>query len=112
MAVDDDIILDTSNPFERVLFNMVEMHRRKAQDYAVPGDTLKNFREVVAAVNLPGYTVLEDINTMVIRKTSRINNLRGRPAANESVYDSYLDRAVYAVLAVVALEENTEIADA
>jgi hydroxymethylpyrimidine pyrophosphatase-like HAD family hydrolase len=111
MAIDFDGTLDTSNAFERVLFNMAELQRRKAQDYAADGDILKNMREVVAALGIKDYTVIEDCNAMVIRKTARISNLRGRSASNEPLYDSYLDRAVYAVLAVVALEENTEIAD-
>lgn len=97
--------LRPKNPFEAVLWEMAELQRSKAQDYAKEGDTLANFRTVVTLMNLPGYTILEDINAMIIRKCARINNLRGRSPANESLWDSYLDRAVYAVLACVALME-------
>jgi hypothetical protein len=36
---------------------------------------------------------------MVTMKNGRLMNLRGREATNEAVVDTYLDRAVYAILA-------------
>jgi hypothetical protein len=101
-----ELQLNLHNPFEKVINDMVQLQRVKSQDYAAEGDILKNMREVVAALGIPTYTVVEDCNAMVIRKTARINNLRGRTASNESLWDSYLDRAVYAVLACVALHDD------
>lgn len=104
----EDVVLDTENDFERVIFEMVQLQRKKSQDYAKEGDILKNMREVVQALQIPGYTIVEDCNAQVIRKNARIVNLRGRAARNESLWDSYIDRAVYAVLACVAFEEEVK----
>lgn len=97
------LMLNVSNPFERVINEMVQLQRVKSQDYAGEDDILKNMRFVVDMLGIPDYTVVEDCNAMVLRKCARIINLRGRPAKNESVRDSYIDRAVYAVLSIVAL---------
>jgi hypothetical protein len=109
MAVEFDAgaTLNRNNPFENVIHEMVELQRLKSEDYATEGDILKNMREVVQMLGIKEYTVVEDCNAMVHRKSARINNLRGRSARNESVRDSYVDRAVYAILAIVALDEET-----
>lgn len=96
-------VLNPSNPFERVIGEMVALQRRKAQDYATDEDILASMRFVTEMLGIKEYTVVEDCNAMVLRKCARINNLRGRPSSNETVRDSYVDRAVYAVLAIVAL---------
>lgn len=98
--------LNLKDPFEKILSEMVLLQRRKANDYAAEGDKLKNMREVVNTLGIEGYDVVADCEAMVIRKTARINNLRGREPSNESVRDSYLDRAIYAILALVALDEQ------
>lgn len=102
----DVTVLNLNDPFERVIHQMVLLQRRKAEDYAAEGDKLKNMREVVSTLGIEGYDVVADCEAMVIRKTARINNLRGREPSNEAVRDSYLDRANYAVLAIVALDEQ------
>lgn len=107
MMRNSELQLNLENPFEAIINEMVQLQRLKSQDYATDGDILNNMREVVKALAIPGYTIVEDCNAMVIRKTARITNLRGRPSSNESVRDSYLDRAVYAVLALVAVDEET-----
>ena len=101
-----ELMLNVDNPFEKVVNDMVQLQRVKSQDYAADGDILKNMREVVQMLGIREYTVVEDCNAMVHRKSARINNLRGRAARNESVRDSYVDRAVYAILAIVALDEE------
>lgn len=100
------LTLNIDDPFEKILHQMVLLQRRKANDYAAEGDKLKNMREVVSTLGIEGYDVVADCEAMVIRKTARINNLRGREPSNESLRDSYLDRAVYAILAIVALDEQ------
>jgi hypothetical protein len=87
---------------------MVQLNRRKRADYATEADGLKNFRTRAAAMELEGFTALEAANQDVVMKTCRINNLRGRLAANESVLDSYKDRAVYAVLAYLLAKEEAD----
>jgi hypothetical protein len=99
-------ILNLQNPFEKVIAEMVKLQRQKAKDYAADGDILATSRSVVSSLNIDGYDVKEDMNAMVLRKCGRITNLRGRSASNESVRDSYLDRAIYAVFALVALDDE------
>lgn len=85
---------------------MVKMNRRKRADYASDSNIFKNFDEVASA-SQGMVTAKEYADIQVIMKTARIQNLRGRPAVNESVIDSYLDRAVYSVLAYgLALRER------
>lgn len=103
-----ELMLNLDDPFEKIVNEMVQVQRRKAKDYASDGDTLKSMREVVQMLGIKEYTIVEDCNAMVHRKSARINNLRGRSARNESVRDSYVDRAVYAILAIVALNEEVE----
>lgn len=100
------LTLNRDDPFEKILHQMVLLQRRKANDYASDDDKLKNMREVVSTLGIEGYDVVADCEAMVIRKTARINNLRGREPSNESLRDSYLDRAIYAILAIVALDER------
>lgn len=98
-----ELQLNLKNPFEKVINEMVQLQRVKSQDYADEDDILKNMRFVTDMLGIAEYTVVEDCNAMVLRKCARIINLRGKSASNESVRDSYVDRAVYAVLAIVAL---------
>lgn len=107
MSSDSDAItLDANNPFDALLIPIVLTNRRKSADYASPADLYLNFRRNADMVALPGYTPLVDCFSMVARKLGRIANLRGRSAQNEGVLDSYLDLAVYAVLAYgLAMEE-------
>lgn len=81
------------------------MNRRKRKDYASDDNIFKNFDEVASA-SQGMLTAREYADVQVIMKTARIQNLRGRAAVNESVTDSYLDRAVYSILAYgLALRE-------
>jgi hypothetical protein len=59
-------------------------------------------------LNLPDYDTIEDIKSMIARKFGRLNALRGREAQNESVQDTWIDLAVYAVLGVVASRREVE----
>lgn len=101
-------VLNLRDPFERAIAEMVQLQRKKAQDYAADGDTLKNMKFVVEMLGIKDYTVIEDCNAMVLRKCARIINLRGREATNETIRDSYIDRAVYSILAIVALDLESE----
>lgn len=93
------IELDPKDAFDRLLIPMVETNRKKRADYANDDNIFANFDKNAATMALEGYTALEDCLSMVSRKLGRITNLRGRDPSNESVLDSYLDLAVYAVLA-------------
>lgn len=97
--------LDEHDPFEAALLRMVETNRRKRSDYAVDGNIWSNFEHAGRAV---GISALEGIDYMVATKQARLMALRanGRSPMNESVADTYLDRAVYAVLALAYLHDN------
>jgi hypothetical protein len=103
-----DLILDHNDSFERLLIPIVEMNRKKRKDYASDENTFGNF-DYVADATMGMVTAREYADIMVIMKSGRIQNLRGRKAANEAVEDTYLDRAVYSILAYgLALREGEE----
>jgi hypothetical protein len=98
--------LDPSDPFEDILIDMVEIHRKKKADYGADNNPLSNFDKVAALVPVPEYDSTMDCLTMVIRKLCRIENLVNKNcgfkvvAANESLEDSMIDLAVYSVLLI------------
>lgn len=99
------ITLRKGDPFEAILIEMVELSRRKAADYEPEDTNTKgllptNFDEVAREVPLDDYTPVMDAYTMTVRKLKRIGHLLtpGVEAANETLDDSMLDAAVYAVL--------------
>jgi len=93
------IELDPKDPFEKLLIPIVETNRKKRADYASDDNIYLNFDRNAEMMDLDGYDSLEDCLSMVARKFSRIVNLRGRDASNEAVEDSFLDLAVYGILA-------------
>lgn len=100
------LTLRPNDPFEKLLIPIVSTNRLKRADYASDDNMYLNFDRNAAMVGLEGYTALEDCLTMVARKFGRITNLRGREPSNEAVVDSYLDLAVYSILAYgLALRE-------
>lgn len=97
-----DTRLKKTDPFEAILLEMVETHRKKKADYEKdPGAAYNtNFDEVAREIPLSDYNAVIDCFTMIVRKIKRITNLLepGREPANEAIDDSMLDLAVYAVL--------------
>ncbi len=95
------VYLDPKWAVERAMISMVAVSRRKRADYATDGDEFSNFRGTAefAGFESPAMSALFN----VAQKLERIRALRanGRFAevANESVDDTFLDIAVYAVLA-------------
>ena len=103
------VILDPRWAVENAMMSMVEVSRRKRADYATDGDEFSNFRGTAAFAGFesPALSALFNVQ----QKLERIRALRanGRLAevANESVDDTFLDIAVYAVLAhAMWLEEK------
>lgn len=97
----EQIVLDPTSDFERALIDMVKTARKKRADYASDSDEFSNFRDQAdfAGFESPALAALYQ----VVSKLTRIKALRknGRMAetANEAVDDTFLDIAVYAVLA-------------
>lgn len=91
--------LDPDDPFDQLLIPIVEMNRKKRADYTHGGNIYSNFEEVAEAT---GLTPLEVVDVMVAVKNARIKALKinAKGPQNESVEDSYLDRAVYSILAL------------
>ena len=96
------VTLDPNDPFEKQLISIVETNRRKRKDYALDGDPFSNFRMTSDLLGIPGFGPTEAALFNVIQKLIRLHSLRknGRihDTANESVADTYLDAAVYAVI--------------
>lgn len=104
-AVDTDVVsLNLGDPFERVIADMVETNRRKRSDYAIDGSPWSNFDDVANSLGIDGFTPVDSANFNIEQKSARLRSLRknGRmdDPANESVADTYLDRAVYSVIAL------------
>lgn len=95
-------VLNENDPFESVLINIVETNRRKRADYAEDGSPFSNFVTTAELLGVPGFDALEASLFNVCQKLARLKALRinGRMdnPANESVSDTYLDLAVYAII--------------
>lgn len=96
------IELDPKDPFECVLIDIVDTNRRKRKDYAADGDPFSNFTLTSELLGLDGFDAVESALFNVCQKLARLKALRmnGRMdnPENESVADTYLDLAVYAVI--------------
>lgn len=104
-------VLDPNDPIEARLIEMVILNRAKRNDYATNDNPFQNFELVAAAMALEGYDRVQDALSMVIRKTSRIVNLRGRDPSNESLLDSWKDMALYAVLGWAMVDQEQSEAE-
>lgn len=102
-----DFYLDRSDPFEGALIRIAEMNRRKRADYAREDDIFSNFR---FTAGLFGLAVEEAAMFNVAQKLARISTLRVKAEGpqNESVEDTYLDLAVYAVIAYAIYRSRWE----
>lgn len=108
MTAKQKIELDPKDPFEKLLIPIVETNRKKRADYANEDNIFANF-DYTSQATMGMVSPREYADIMVTMKNGRIFNLRGRNAQNESVIDTYLDRAVYAILAYgLALREAEE----
>lgn len=99
-----DVSLDPTDPFERVLIEIVETNRRKRQDYALDGNPFSNFDDTSRNLGIEGFTAVDSALFNILQKVARLRSLRangrlGDPA-NESVADTLLDLAVYGVIAL------------
>lgn len=87
-----------------VLDQVMDMHLRKAQDYATADNPFVNFEDVAAAVGTDVDTVFRQF---IAVKLARLKNLltAGKTPNNESIDDTKLDLAVYALLYVAYAEK-------
>lgn len=103
LAGDDPFVLDPNDPFESVLIEMVSVNRAKRKDYALDGSPFTNFQFTAFGLGIDGFGPVESAIFNCLQKLARLQSLRvnGRidDPENESVTDTYLDLAVYAVIA-------------
>ena len=94
-----------SDRFHEVLSDMGAMHDKKQQDYGRPGDPFANVRASEDWGMDPWVGAM-------IRANDKIRRLQTYAQkgtlANEGVKDSFLDLAVYAIIAYVLFEEGEE----
>lgn len=97
--------LNQDDPFEKVLIEMAKLRKTKSADYAGDDDPNQNFYDVAYQTNS---TAGKAVEHMIATKQARLRVLSapGRKPNHESVRDTRLDRAVYAVLAVVVDDEG------
>jgi hypothetical protein len=93
--------IDPSDPIDAVLIKIHETNRRKRADYAVDGNPFSNFEGTARRLGIPGVGPLEACEFLIATKEERLAALRAnrRGPQNESVLDTLLDRAVYAIIA-------------
>jgi hypothetical protein len=101
------ITLDPNDPFDKLLIPMVETNRKKRADYANDNNIYANF-DYTEAATMGMVSARDYCDIMVAMKTGRIMNLRGKDPKNESIIDTYLDRAVYSILAYGLLLREQE----
>lgn len=89
--------------FHQLLREIAELHDRKQQDYGRSGDPFANVRASEEWGIRPWVGAL-------IRATDKMKRLqkaaRGGKLANESVEDSLMDLAVYALIALILYREE------
>jgi hypothetical protein len=92
------------NPkFDELLTEIAILHDRKNADYADDADPLSNFRRSAKLGIDPFMGTLVRLSD----KWSRIEQLAsGKDPQNESLRDSLVDSAVYALIAVLFLDER------
>lgn len=113
----DPVELDPTDPIDKVLAEMVALNRRKRADYAHDGDPLSNFYRTAQIMRTKGYSgwsALTSVEYALAIKEARLEALRANGrfnlTQNESVRDSLLDQAVYAVLAIAVYDRDTLLA--
>lgn len=94
---------DVTTPFMQVVDEIVAMHKKKSQDYGRSNDPFANVR-ASEDFGIAGW-----VGT-AIRMNDKMRRLQiaaqGAELANESVEDSFLDLAVYAIIGLCLLREE------
>jgi hypothetical protein len=95
--------LDTNDPFEYELIELVLTHRSKAKDYGSDEDNYANLRaaQLYGISNWVGCVLRANDKVYRIQQFVRRGKLE-----NESVDDSLLDAAIYFILARVLKRET------
>src|SRR6266566_8491392 len=97
------IVLDPGDSFDAALIPIVLTNTAKRRDYSHDGaDVFTNFRETAEAMAIDGFDAVASADFNICQKQARLRALRlnGRldDPTNESVLDTYLDRACYSII--------------
>ena len=94
------------NPaFHSLLERIADLHDSKNHDYGEDGDALSNLR----GCSRMGLHPTQGIAVRLQDKMSRIETFFSKgKLKNESLKDSFLDMAIYSLLAIVILEEGED----
>lgn len=84
---------------------LAETLRGKNQDYAGSNGEFYNFEQ---AADFADITMIDVLNAQIAIKLTRIKNLKVGQASYESVKDSYLDLAGYAIIAHALFGEGDD----
>lgn len=103
MASPGDIVLDPHDPFESVLVKIILMFRAKNKDYADGESWSSNFEDVAKQENMDHPVRAADALIAVKQARLRALGKKKIDPVNESVLDTYIDRAVYSVIAYALL---------
>jgi hypothetical protein len=94
------------NPeFEKVIEEVLEMHRRKGADYGTDDDFFANVSASAQWGIEPWVGAMMRANDKVVRLQSAA---KGSSLKNEGIEDSLLDIATYAVIALCLLRRETQ----
>lgn len=89
--------------FLNVLYQMATTHSAKSNDYATAEEALKNLKLSEHLEILPAW---KSTYIRILDKVSRLANaFKDKNMKNESVEDTFLDLANYAVLALLLYQE-------
>lgn len=99
----EDLPIQQTTPFLRIVDDIVKMHNKKQKDYGREGDPFANVR-ASADFGIEGWI------GCLIRANDKMRRLQkaaqGGQLVNESVEDSMMDLAVYAIIALVLYRET------
>ncbi len=93
------------NPkFDALLAEIDKLHGSKSEDYADSDDPMRNLRRC-RAFGVPSW---KGVLVRLSDKWARIEQLSsGKKPKHESMRDSLLDQAIYSLLAIVLLDEES-----
>jgi hypothetical protein len=90
--------------FDELIQEIQALHNSKNHDYAADADPLSNLRKC-ESMGVPAW---KGVLVRLTDKWSRIEQLsNGKTPKHESLRDSLIDNAVYSLLCVILLDEQT-----
>jgi len=94
----ETITLHLKDPFDNAIFQIIKTAERKRADYASKAAPFSNFEFTASYF---GLRIYQSADFNELQKLARLRELNqpGMEPINEPVMDSYLDKAVFAVLA-------------